>query len=312
MVNTLERPGTATAEPTLRDVGLAALAPASWGTVYVVTATLLPPDRPLLAAALRALPAGLLLLALTRRLPHGSWWWKTAVLGMLNFGAFLPLMFLAAYRLPGGVAATLGALQPLLVALLALPMLRVRTPAPTLFAAIVGAGGVALLTLSAEARLDPLGLAAMLAAVALMAVSLVLTKKWGRPGHPLAVTGWQLTLGGGVLAPATLLFEGLPDSVTTANLLGYGYIGIVATAVAYPLWFRGIDRLAPAPVSLLTLTNPLVATAAGFLVLGQTLTGWQLTGFAVALTALTLSQTLARPKKPREEPAMVAGPYPKV
>ncbi|MFC3453247.1 hypothetical protein [Amycolatopsis speibonae] len=43
---------------------------------------------------------------------------------------------------------------------------------------------------------------------------------------------------------------------------------------------------------MLTLTNPLVATAAGFLVLGQTLTGWQLTGFAIALTALTLSQTL--------------------
>jgi probable blue pigment (indigoidine) exporter len=124
------------AKPTLRDAGLAALAPASWGTVYVVTATLLPPDRPLLAAALRALPAGLLLLALTRRLPHGSWWWKTTVLGMLNFGVFLPLIFFAAYRLPGGVAATLGALQPLLVALLALPMLRVRTPAPILLAAI--------------------------------------------------------------------------------------------------------------------------------------------------------------------------------
>ncbi|EMD26407.1 EamA family transporter [Amycolatopsis azurea] len=289
----------AAAKPTLRDAGLAALAPASWGTVYVVTATLLPPDRPLLAAVLRALPAGLLLLALTRRLPHGSWWWKTAVLGMLNFGAFLPLIFLAAYRLPGGVAATLGALQPLMVAGLALVVLRVRTPVATVLAAIAGAGGVALLTLSSEARLDPLGLAAMLGAVALVAVAIVLTKKWGRPEHPLAMTGWQLTLGGLVLAPATLLFEGLPGSLTTANLLGYGYIGIVTTALAYPLWFRGIDRLAPTSLSLLTLTNPLVATAAGFLVLGQTLTGWQLTGFAVALTALTLSQTLAGARRVR-------------
>ncbi|WP_181777646.1 EamA family transporter, partial [Amycolatopsis pittospori] len=253
-------------------------------------------DRPLLAAVLRALPAGLVLLALTRRLPHGSWWWKTAVLAMLNFGAFLPLIFLAAYRLPGGVAATLGALQPLLVALLALPVLRVRTPAPILFASIAGAGGVALLTLTSEARLDPLGLAAMFGAVGLMAVALVLAKKWGRPEHPLAMTGWQLTLGGLVLAPATLLFEGLPGTLTTSNLLGYGYIGIVATALAYPLWFRGIDRLAPASVSLLTLTTPLVATLAGFLVLGQTLTGWQVTGFALALGALALSQTLDRAK----------------
>ncbi len=137
-----------------------------------------------------------------------------------------------------------------------------------------------------------LGLAAMLGAVGLVAVALVLAKKWGRPEHPLAMTGWQLTLGGLVLAPATVLFEGLAGSLTTANLLGYGYIGIVTTALAYPLWFRGIDRLAPASVSLLTLTNPLVATAAGFLVLGQTLTGWQLTGFAIALSALTFSRTL--------------------
>ncbi|MFC3453246.1 hypothetical protein [Amycolatopsis speibonae] len=63
----------AAAKPTLRDAGLAALTPASWGTVYVVTATMLPPDRPLSAAVLRALPAGLLLLALTRRLPR----WRT-------------------------------------------------------------------------------------------------------------------------------------------------------------------------------------------------------------------------------------------
>jgi len=47
-----------------------------------------------------------LLLTLTRRLPRGSWWWRAAVLGLLNFGAFFPLLFFAAYRLPGGVAAT--------------------------------------------------------------------------------------------------------------------------------------------------------------------------------------------------------------
>ena len=40
-----------------------ALAPAAWGTTYLVTTELLPPGRPLLAGALRALPAGLVLAA---------------------------------------------------------------------------------------------------------------------------------------------------------------------------------------------------------------------------------------------------------
>ena len=90
-----------------------ALGPAVWGSTYVVTTEVLPPDRPLLAGTLRALPAGLLLLAVTRRLPTGSWWWRAAVLGTLNIGAFFALLFVSAYRLPGGVAALLGAVGPL-------------------------------------------------------------------------------------------------------------------------------------------------------------------------------------------------------
>src|SRR5439155_8256978 len=83
-----------------------AIAPMLWGTTYVVTTELLPPHRPLLAALLRALPAGLLLVAITRVLPRGSWWWRSLVLGTLNIGAFNALLFVGAYRLPGGVAAT--------------------------------------------------------------------------------------------------------------------------------------------------------------------------------------------------------------
>ena len=65
-----------------------ALAPAIWGTTYVVSTELLPPGRPLLGAAVRCLPAGLLLIALTRALPRGRWWGRAALLGLLNMGAF--------------------------------------------------------------------------------------------------------------------------------------------------------------------------------------------------------------------------------
>lgn len=90
-----------------------ALDPAVWGTTYFVTTAFLPADHPLFAALMRALPAGLLGLLIARRLPHGDWWWKTLVLGTLNIGIFFPLLFVAAERLPGGVAATLGATQHL-------------------------------------------------------------------------------------------------------------------------------------------------------------------------------------------------------
>src|SRR3954465_16066451 len=99
-----------------RDVGLAALGPLIWGTTYLATTLWLPPDRPLLAGLMRALPVGLLLLLAFRRLPRGEWWGKTLGLGTLNIGLFFPFFFIAVYRLPGGVAATLSAGQPFLVA----------------------------------------------------------------------------------------------------------------------------------------------------------------------------------------------------
>lgn len=109
-------------------VFLTALAPAIWGTTYVVTTEFLPPGRPLLAAVVRALPAGLALVVVTRRLPKGDWWWRALVLGALNIGAFFALLFVAAYRLPGGVAATIGAVQPLLAAGLSTGLLGSGSP----------------------------------------------------------------------------------------------------------------------------------------------------------------------------------------
>src|SRR6476660_2501479 len=87
---------------TWRALALTAFAPAAWGTTYLVTERLLPPDRPLLSATLRALPTGLVLLTVCRRLPSREWWWRAVVLGLCNIGLFFPLLFLAAYRLPGG------------------------------------------------------------------------------------------------------------------------------------------------------------------------------------------------------------------
>ncbi|GAA3916506.1 EamA family transporter [Actinoplanes auranticolor] len=264
-----------------------ALTPVVWGTTYAVTTEFLPPGRPLLAAALRALPAGLLLVALTRRLPHGDWWWRSAVLGTLNIGVFFALLFVSAYRLPGGMAAVLGAAQPLLVAGLTALLLTERVALRTVLAAVAGAGGVALAVLTAEAGLDPIGLLAGLAGTASMALGLVLTKRWGRPDASLlTTTGWQLTAGGLLLAPLALGVEGLPATLTGVNVAGYAYLSLIGTALAYTIWFRGLDRLPAARVSLLALLSPVVATAVGWAALGQGLTPVQVLGMLIAFGAV--------------------------
>ena len=88
-----------------------AFGPVIWGSTYIVTTELLPPDRPFTAALLRTLPAGLLLVLWCRRWPAwGDWvgWRRLLVLAALNIGVFQALLFVAAYRLPGGVAAVVA------------------------------------------------------------------------------------------------------------------------------------------------------------------------------------------------------------
>ncbi|MFI0911467.1 EamA family transporter [Streptomyces abikoensis] len=275
---------------------LTALAPAIWGTTYVVTTEFLPPGRPLLAAVVRALPAGLALVAVTRRLPKGDWWWRVLVLGALNIGAFFALLFVAAYRLPGGVAATIGAVQPLLAAGLSTGLLGERLSVRTVVAGAVGVAGVSMLVLRADARLDGIGVAAAVGGAVVMATGVVLSKRWASSAPPLAATGWQLVAGGLLLVPIALLVEGAPPtSLTAANLAGYGYLAVIGSAFAYVLWFRGIRALPATDVTFLGLLSPVVATVVGWLALGQSLTVAQGLGGLVVLAALVVAQT--QPKK---------------
>ncbi|MBT61590.1 MAG: hypothetical protein CML13_00050 [Puniceicoccaceae bacterium] len=98
---------------------LTALAPILWGTTYLVATEYLPAGRPLWAAVIRTLPAGLLLIAYTRQRVHSISWGRLLLLSGLNIAAFQALLFVAAYRLPGGIAAIAGALQPLMILALA-------------------------------------------------------------------------------------------------------------------------------------------------------------------------------------------------
>ncbi|APG46042.1 EamA family transporter [Phaeobacter porticola] len=282
-----------------RDLILTALAPMIWGSSYIVTTTLLPGQSPLLVALLRALPAGLLLMLMVRQLPPLNWVPRLLVLGALNFSIFWSLLFVAAYRLPGGVAATLGAVQPLVVVFLSALML--KTPVRT--AAVLAAGlsilGVALLVLTPSAQLDGIGVFAGLAGAIAMAAGVVLSRKWQPPVSLLTFTAWQLTAGGLLLIPVTLWSLPAVPQLSGENLLGLAYMSLIGGAATYVLWFRGIARLEPSVVSLLGVLSPLSAVVLGWVFLGEVLTAKQAIGAGLALFSLWLGQSGLRWRRPR-------------
>jgi probable blue pigment (indigoidine) exporter len=272
------------------DLLLTALAPAIWGSTYVVTTLMLPADYPLTVAMLRALPAGILLLLAVRQLPQGIWWLRAFILGALNFSVFWALLFVAAYRLPGGVAATLGAIQPLVVILLARTLLGSPIRSLSVVAALSGLAGVALLVLTPKAALDPVGIAAGLASAASMALGTVLSRRWQPPVSALTFTSWQLTAGGILLLPVALIAEPALPPLTALNVTGLAYLGLIGAALTYVLWFRGVAKLEPAVVSSLGFLSPISAVLLGWGVLGQRLSAAQLAGMAIVVASVWLSQ----------------------
>jgi len=273
-----------------RDVFLTALAPAIWGSTYIVTTQLLPPDRPFSAALIRVLPAGILLLLFTRRLPAYQDMGRLLILSALNIGLFQALLFVAAYRLPGGLAAVLGAIQPLLVMVLSWTVDR-RTPLKiTLWAALAGVFGMAMLLLSPQTLFEPVGIAAALLGAGCMATGVWLTRRWQINLPVMALTGWQLVLGGVMLAPAAWLIDAPLPTLTTLQYAAYTYLSLAGAVVAYGLWFRGIIRLPGVAVASLGLISPLTAVMLGWLVLSQTIGGTALIGFAIVVVSVVVVQ----------------------
>lgn len=280
------------------DIGLTAIAPLVWGSTYFVTTEFLPAGYPVTMAALRALPAGLLLLALAPRLPKGIWWVRILILGALNFALFWAFLFIAAYRLPGGVAATVGAIQPLIVVFLAALLLGTAIRALAVIAALTGMFGVGLLVLGAGVTLDPIGLAAGLCGAASMAAGTVLTRKWQPPVPLLTFTAWQLSAGGLLLALLAFFIEPPLPTLDARNISGILYLTLIGAALTYILWFRGISRIEPSAISALGFLSPLSATLIGWLLLGQALTQVQIAGAALVFAAIWLGQRAGRVGQP--------------
>ena len=280
----------------LKTLLITALAPAIWGSSYLTTTQFLAQVDPVTISLLRALPAGLLLLLYVRVLPKGRWIPKMLILGALNFSIFWSLLFFAAHRLPGGVAAVLGAAQPFIVIFAARGLLGTKIKPLSLVATCTGILGIGLLILTPAAKLDAIGVIAGLLGAASMALGIVLSRKWQPPVDTLTFTAWQLTAGGLLLIPVALFAKVDLTALTGTNLVGLAYLSLIGAALTYLLWFQGISKLHPFAVSMLGFLSPLTATALGWIVLGEALGPLQIAGLAIALASVFLGQYAVRPK----------------
>lgn len=295
----------ASMEANLRWVPVTAIAPVAWGTTYFVTHRFLPAEYPLYGAAIRALPAGLLLLLVHRRLPQGSWWWKSLVLGTMNMSAFFALVYLAAQTLPTSIASTIMATSPIVMMLFAWAALSERPRTTHMTGAAVGIGGVCLMLLNGASTVNASGVFASIMAMAMSSLGYVLAKKWSADVDVFSLTSWQLIAGGLVLLPVAVAAEGSPPALDGPALIGFGYVTVVATALAFAAWFTGLRHLSAGTVGLIGLLNPMTGVLLGTVAAGETLAAQQICGLALVFLGILFGQpftarliTLVRARRP--------------
>lgn len=276
----------------LKDTLLTLITPMLWGSTYIITSVLISIDRPIFVALMRGLPIGFLLLLIYRQFPKGNWIWKSLILGSLNIGVFFLLLFIAAYRLPGGIASIMGSIQPIFIILFSWFFLKEKPSWNSYVAVLMTICGVTLLLLKQQMALDILGILAALFGAVVMALGVVLTKLWERPKEvsQMVFTSWQLFFGSLILIPAMLLFEKSIPVLSINNIVGLVILGIFNTGLAYYLWFRGIEKIGPTKASFLSPINPLTAFFLGYIILGQKINALQIIGVIIILSSVFVSQ----------------------
>ncbi len=279
-----------------------------WGTAMVVMKSVLPHTTPLFMAALRLLPAGLILLcvamALKRPQPVGwrAWGW-IAIFAFFDAFLFQGFLALGLTETGAGLGSLLIDSQPIAVAVLASLIYQEKIDRYCVLGLALGIVGIVLVGLPAEVRSLLLsgdwqgamlrGVFArgewfMLAASLSMAVGTILIRPVVALADPIVATGWHMILGGVPLAFLALQ-EGTPwASLTPIEWGGMVYMSVMGSAVAYGLFFYFASRGNLTSLSALTFSTPMFALLFSSLFLDEHLAWVQWIGVVVTLASIYL------------------------
>ena len=244
-----------------------------------------------MAIGAAALLVGYLVTRRRRRDPVRTPLTRGIVVRLLLIGAGLgayQLAYFAAVARAGVAISTLVALglAPLLIALGATLLGHGRPDRATVVALVVALTGLVLLV-GVSAGTDAgtaVLLGALLAAGSALGYALVTLAGAGVPaGVPVALAGFG---GGAMLLTLVALVVGLHATTEPVSLALLLYLGVVPSALAYGLFFTGL-RTVPSPVaSIVTLLEPLTATALATAFLGERLALGALAGGLLVLAAV--------------------------
>ncbi|SEG81659.1 Threonine/homoserine efflux transporter RhtA [Thermomonospora echinospora] len=239
----------------------------------------------------------------------GPYWPQLAAYGAVAIAACQALYFVAASRLPVGIAILLEFTGPVLVLAWIWLVRRTRVhPGAAAGVGVAMAGLAIVVEIWSGMSLDPLGLVAGLGAAACQAAYFLLVERLTGQVDPLVMTAAGTVVGAalltGLASPWALPWHVLGDGVavgehTAPGWLLAAWIIVVSTVLAYLTGVAAVQRLSAQVAGGICYVEAVAATLIAWAALGERLTAPQLIGGAIVLTGAFLAQRAASaPSRP--------------
>ena len=279
-----------------------------WGSTFLFIRIGVRELPPLLFAALRFLPAGLVLygwmIAQGERAPTLRQWTSATLLALLIFVGDYGLLFWAEQHVPSGIAAVMLATIPLFMALSEIIFLRTQKLTLRLaLALLIGIGGVAVLMsrslVLGSAPIDSRGAIALIFASMSWSVASVISRRLPLPPSKVMSAGAQMLVGGILLtitAAAFGEFRGFhPAAISGRAWFALAYLIVFGSLIGFTAYVWLLHHESPTKVGTYAYVNPVVAVLLGYFFGGETLGMRTVLGtLFVLVSVLVITTTPAR------------------
>ena len=261
-----------------------------WGSTYLAVALGLESIPPFLLMGLRSLAGGLVLLAWSGRqagVLSGQAWLHAGACGLLFFVGCHGVLAYAQVRVPSGIAAIMLATIPFWITLINFVFSTARRPSTkTLIALLPGFAGVAFIAWrQATSHEHPVGtveILLLLISALSWAIGSLLSRRHATSTSAIALSGMQLTVGGGALLIASIVTGELqrfsPRAVSVESAAALAYLITAGTIVGFVAYVWLLDNISTSLVATYTFVNPVIAVALGWIVLQERPTAAMLFG----------------------------------
>lgn len=246
--------------------------------------------------AVGSLCLGAVLLARGWSRPTAGDWARLAAIGVLWFAIYNLALNEGERRVDAGTAAMLIQVAPVLIALLAVPLLGERST-PTLWVGLfVAFAGIAVISLSTSpgGDRDVLGVALCLVSAATYSVAAILQKPLLTRMSALQVTWAASTIGTLVCLPFALQLRDEAAAASAADLGWIVYLGVFPTAVAFTTYAYALGRMSASSLGVTTYLVPPITVLMAWVVLAETPPALTYAGGALCLVGVALARRKSR------------------